>query len=153
MVAFLIYLLKSSFCLTLLYGFYKLFFASTTRFSLNRWVLVGGMLTCLLLPFVSLELEHELSGVHEYQADEGVLDQGIDVKIYQLLLVRKAVGSRLYSMACGFTHSSLKKRISMMSKKKKHQVGPAACLVGRTSGCRGSVCLCEAGSERNGSRL
>ena len=118
MVAFLIYLLKSSFCLTLLYGFYKLFFASTTRFSLNRWVLVGGMLTCLLLPFVSLELKHELSGVHEYQADEGVLDQGIDAKIYQLLLVRKAVGSRLYSMACGFTHSSLKKRISMMSKKR-----------------------------------
>ena len=59
MVAFLIYLLKSSFCLTLLYGFYKLLCASTTRFSLNRWVLVGGMLTCLLLPFVSLELEHE----------------------------------------------------------------------------------------------
>lgn len=59
MVAFLTYLLKSSFCLTLLYGFYKLLCASTTRFSLNRWVLVGGMLTCLLLPFVSLELEHE----------------------------------------------------------------------------------------------
>ena len=268
MVAFLIYLLKSSFCLTLLYGFYKLLCASTTRFSLNRWVLVGGMLTCLLLPFVSLELEHEplvqspfilmeewkqpvdvvsvsasgmveitqkeanywgwlvllmvvylsgcafillqwvvgyirlfrwinwqeykecnglrwvlydipvrpfswgtyivmnsqeyeeyspvrlheemhcryghcydnlliqfilifhwwnplvwklryeLNGVHEYQADEGVLNQGIDVKTYQLLLVRKAVGSRLYSMACGFTHSSLKKRISMMSKKR-----------------------------------
>lgn len=268
MVAFLIYLLKSSFCLTLLYGFYKLFCASTTRFSLNRWVLVGGMLTCLLLPFVSLELEHEplvqspfilmeewkqpvdvvsasasgmveitqkeanywgwlvllmvvylsgcafillqwvvgyirlfrwinwqeykecnglrwvlydipvrpfswgtyivmnsqeyeeyspvrlheemhcryghcydnlliqfilifhwwnplvwklryeLNGVHEYQADEGVLNQGIDVKTYQLLLVRKAVGSRLYSMACGFTHSSLKKRISMMSKRR-----------------------------------
>lgn len=268
MVAFLIYLLKSSFCLTLLYGFYKLLCASTTRFSLNRWVLVGGMLTCLLLPFVSLELEHEplvqspfilmeewkqpvdvvsasasgmveitqkeanywgwlvlsmvvylsgcafillqwvvgyirlfrwisrqeykecngfrwvlydipvrpfswgtyivmssqeyeeyspvrlheemhcryghcydnlliqfilifhwwnplvwklryeLNGVHEYQADEGVLNQGIDVKTYQLLLVRKAVGSRLYSMACGFTHSSLKKRISMMSKRR-----------------------------------
>lgn len=268
MVAFLIYLLKSSFCLTLLYGFYKLLCASTTRFSLNRWVLVGGMLTCLLLPFVSLELEHEpivqspfilmeewkqpvdvvsasasgmvgitqkeadywgwlvllmvvylsgcafillqwvvgyirlfrwinwqeykecnglrwvlydipvrpfswgtyivmnsqeyeeyspvrlheemhcryghcydnlliqfilifhwwnplvwklryeLNGVHEYQADEGVLNQGIDVKTYQLLLVRKAVGSRLYSMACGFTHSSLKKRISMMSKER-----------------------------------
>ena len=64
------------------------------------------------------KLKHELSGVHEYQADEGVLDQGIDAKIYQLLLVRKAVGSRLYSMACGFTHSSLKKRISMMSKKR-----------------------------------
>ena len=64
------------------------------------------------------KLKHELSGVHEYQADEGVLNQGIDVKAYQLLLVRKAVGSRLYSMACGFTHSSLKKRISMMSKRR-----------------------------------
>ena len=269
MIAFLIYILKSSFCLALLYGFYRLLFASTTRFSLNRWILTGGMLTCLLLPFISLELEHEslvqspfmlmeewqeeweqpvggisaagttevsqeetghcgwpvflvvaylsgcafvllqwmvgyirlfrwinrqeykewngwrwvlydipvrpfswrryivmnrreyeedspvclheemhcryghcydnllmqlvlvfhwwnplvwklkheLSGVHEYQADEGVLNQGIDVKAYQLLLVRKAVGSRLYSMACGFTHSSLKKRISMMSKR------------------------------------
>lgn len=270
MIAFFIYMLKSSFCLALLYGFYKLFFASTTRFSLNRWILVGGMLTCLLLPFVSLELEreplvhspfilmeewqeeweqsvsgtlatgmtersqkengyegwsmlfagiylsgcifvflqwiagyirlfrwinrheykvwnglrwvlydipvrsfswgryivinrreyeehspvclheeihcryghcydnllmqlvlvfhwwnplvwklkHELNGVHEYQADEGVLNQSIDAKTYQLLLVRKAVGSRLYSMACGFTHSSLKKRISMMSKRR-----------------------------------
>lgn len=270
MIAFLIYILKSSFCLALLYGFYRLLFASTTRFSLNRWILTGGMLTCLLLPFISLELEHEslvqspfmlmeewqeeweqpvggisaagttevsqeetghcgwpvflvvaylsgcafvllqwmvgyirlfrwinrqeykewngwrwvlydipvrpfswrryivmnrreyeedspvclheemhcryghcydnllmqlvlvfhwwnplvwklkheLSGVHEYQADEGVLNQGIDAKTYQLLLVRKAVDSRLYSMACGFTHSSLKKRISMMSKKR-----------------------------------
>ena len=270
MIAFLIYMLKSSFCLALLYGFYRLLFASTTRFSLNRWILTGGMLTCLLLPFISLELEHEslvqspfmlmeewqeeweqpvggisaagttevsqeetghcgwpvflvvaylsgcafvllqwmvgyirlfrwinrqeykewngwrwvlydipvrpfswgryivinrreyeehspvclheemhcryghcydnlliqfvlifhwwnplvwklkheLNGVHEYQADEGVLNQGIDAKTYQLLLVRKAVGSRLYSMACGFTHSSLKKRISMMSKKR-----------------------------------
>ena len=255
MIAFLIYILKSSFCLALLYGFYKLLFASTTRFSLNRWILMGGMLTCLILPFVSLELEreplvqspfrlmeewqeeweqpvgeisatsisgtfqeendhccrpllfvvvylsgcgfvllqwmvgyirlfrwinrqeykewdglrwvlydipvrpfswgtyivmnrrefeeyspvclheemhcryghcydnllmqfllifhwwnplvwklkHELCGIHEYQADEGVLN---------------AVGSRLYSMACGFTHSSLKKRISMMSKRR-----------------------------------
>ena len=266
MVTFLVYILKSSFCLVLLYGFYRLLLASTTRFSLNRWVLIGGMLTCLLLPFVSLELErepifqaplrlveeweqpvlgitevgvakisqekteyswfgtlvvlvylsgaavvlfrwvvgyislfhwisrheykefnglrwvlydlpvrpfswgryivmnrleyekhspvclheemhcryghcydnllmqmvlifhwwnplvwklkHELSDVHEYQADEGVLNQGIDAKTYQLLLVRKAVGSRLYSMVCGFTHSSLKKRISMMSKKR-----------------------------------
>lgn len=63
------------------------------------------------------KLRYELNGVHEYQADEGVLNQDIDIKTYQLLLVRKAVGSRLYSMACGFTHSSLKKRISMMSKK------------------------------------
>ena len=59
MIAFLIYILKSSFCLALLYGFYRLLFASTTRFSLNRWILTGGMLTCLLLPFISLELEHE----------------------------------------------------------------------------------------------
>lgn len=51
MVAFLIYLLKSSFCLTLLYGFYKLLCASTTRFSLNRWVLVGGDADLFVIAF------------------------------------------------------------------------------------------------------
>lgn len=63
-------------------------------------------------------LRNELKTVHEYQADDGVLKSGIDATKYQLLLVEKAVGSRLYSMARGFSHNSLKKRISMMLKKK-----------------------------------
>lgn len=60
----------------------------------------------------------ELYDLHEYQADREVLNQGIDAKTYQLLLVEKAVGARLYSMANGFSHSSLKKRIAMMKKRR-----------------------------------
>ena len=63
-------------------------------------------------------LMRELREVHEYEADNGVINNGIDATEYQLLLVKKSVGTRLYSMACGFTHSSLKKRISMMSKRR-----------------------------------
>lgn len=63
-------------------------------------------------------LRRELCEVHEYQADNGVLTYGIDATQYQLLLVKKSVGTRLYSMANGFNHSKLKKRINMMLKKR-----------------------------------
>ena len=63
-------------------------------------------------------LMHELRAVHEYEADKGVLSEGIDATQYQLLLVKRAVGTRLYSMANGFGQSKLKKRISMMLKKR-----------------------------------
>ena len=44
-------------------------------------------------------LSRELRQVHEYEADEAVLNQGVDVKQYQLLLIRKSVGNQLFSMA------------------------------------------------------
>lgn len=65
-------------------------------------------------------LKQELQNIHEYEADECVINQGIDAKRYQLLLIKKAVGTRLYSMANSFNHSSLKKRITMMLKKKSN---------------------------------
>ena len=65
-------------------------------------------------------LKQELQNIHEFEADESVIAQGIDVKKYQLLLIKKAVGTRLYSMANSFNHSSLKKRITMMLKKKSN---------------------------------
>jgi TonB family protein len=60
----------------------------------------------------------ELQSIHEYGADRCVLDKGINAKQYQLLLIRKAVGTKLYSMASSFNHSNLKKRITMMLQKK-----------------------------------
>ena len=63
-------------------------------------------------------LKQELQNVHEYEADEAVIHQGIDATQYQLLLIKKAVGTRLYSMANSFNHSKLKKRITMMTKEK-----------------------------------
>ena len=58
----------------------------------------------------------ELRLVHEYEADEGVINQGIDATQYQLLLVRKAVGEQRFSLASGFQHAKLKNRIVMMLK-------------------------------------
>lgn len=62
----------------------------------------------------------ELKTVHEFEADESVLKAGIDAKKYQLLLIQKTVGTRLYSMVNSFDHSSFKKRITMMLKKKSN---------------------------------
>lgn len=65
-------------------------------------------------------LKQELQNIHEYEADEEVLRQGINAKEYQMLLIKKAVGARLYSIANSFNHSSLKKRITMMIRKKSN---------------------------------
>ena len=58
----------------------------------------------------------ELKLLHEYEADEGVIKNGIDASQYQLLLVKKAVGEHRFSLANGFRHSKLKNRIAMMIK-------------------------------------
>ena len=58
----------------------------------------------------------ELKLLHEYEADETVLEKGIDATQYQLLLVRKAVGEKRFTLANGFQHAKLKNRIDMMLK-------------------------------------
>ncbi len=63
-------------------------------------------------------LRRELQNIHEYEADEAVIQSGVDAAEYQLLLIRKAVGERLFSMANNLNHNSLKKRITMMLVKK-----------------------------------
>lgn len=66
-------------------------------------------------------LRRELQDIHEYEADEGVIKQGIDATKYQLLLVKKAVGSRVESIANSFNHSKLKNQITMMLKEKSNR--------------------------------
>ena len=65
-------------------------------------------------------LKQELQNIHEYEADESVIREGVNARQYQLLLIKKAVGTRLYSMANSFNHSKLKKRITMMLKEKSN---------------------------------
>ena len=65
-------------------------------------------------------LKQELQNIHEYEADEAVINEGINARDYQLLLIKKAVGTRLYSMTNSFNHSKLKKRITMMLKEKSN---------------------------------
>ena len=75
----------------------------------------GVVLVHWFNPLVWIALS-ELKLLHEYEADETVLDKGIDATQYQLLLVRKAVGEKRFSLANGFQHANLKNRIDMMLK-------------------------------------
>ncbi len=68
-------------------------------------------------PFVYL-LELYLRDVHEYEADDYVLRQGISCHAYSELVIRKAVGANSYTFANNFNHSLTKKRINMMHKTK-----------------------------------
>ena len=63
-------------------------------------------------------LRADLQELHEYEADDAVLRSGANIKDYQYLLIRKAVGKSGYSVANSFNHSILKNRITMMSKSK-----------------------------------
>jgi len=56
----------------------------------------------------------ELKLLHEYEADDAVLKQGIDGVQYQKLLIRKAIGETLFLQANGFNHAQLKLRIRQM---------------------------------------
>ena len=74
-------------------------------------------------------LRRELQSLHEYQADEAVLRRGIDAKTYQILLIKRAVGSRLHSVANCLNHSNLKNRITMMCKKTSSRWSAAKLLL------------------------
>lgn len=68
-------------------------------------------------------VKKELQLIHEYEADNEVLRQGIDASEYQLLLIQKAVGPKLYSMANSFNQHKLKNRITMMHQEKSNSWG------------------------------
>lgn len=53
MVTFLLYIVKSTCCLTLFYLGYKALLSNETFFRFNRMVLLAGMLVCMLLPLSS----------------------------------------------------------------------------------------------------
>lgn len=82
--------------------------------------LLISQLGCILLWYnpASWLMQAELKAVHEYEADERVLQSGCNAREYQLLLVKKAVGQRFPSLANSLNHSKLKKRITMMYSKK-----------------------------------
>jgi len=91
----------------------------------ERWHSVDILACNLLITFqwynpAAWLLKRELQSIHEYEADEAVINQGIDAEHYQLLLIRKAVGERSFSLANNMNHNSLKKRIAMMKKEKSN---------------------------------
>lgn len=60
MAAFVIYILKSTLCLSVFYLWYRLLFRGTTHFRFNRRILVLGLLVYSLLPLIHFTLEKEL---------------------------------------------------------------------------------------------
>ncbi len=74
-------------------------------------------------------MRQELQAIHEYEADEAVLDYGVNAKQYQLLIIKKAAGSRLQSITNSLHQSSIKKRITMMLKQKSNPWAKAKFLV------------------------
>ncbi len=67
-------------------------------------------------------LRDELRAIHEYEADQTVLSQGFNAIQYLHLLIRKAVGESGYSLTNGINHSTLKKRVNMITKKKSSKI-------------------------------
>lgn len=71
-------------------------------------------------PFVWM-MRSSVQLVHEYLADEGVLNTGIDRLQYQALLVNQVAEESLICLSSGFHQSQIKKRIIMMTKNKPDQ--------------------------------
>ncbi len=67
-------------------------------------------------PFVYM-LANDMKEIHEYEADRHVLKCHGNPRAYQLLLLRKAVGDTAFSIANGFSQSSVRKRIMMMARR------------------------------------
>ena len=82
----------------------------------HSWDVILCDLSCRLLwclPFVWM-LRQDLVDVHEYQADEAVLQGGVTLEDYEHLLVRKAVQTQMLPITNTLRRGALKKRFAMM---------------------------------------
>lgn len=71
-------------------------------------------------PFAWLHRK-EIRLVHEYLADEGALDSGIDRIAYQATLLNHVTEDKLLSFSSPFSSSIIKKRMTMMTKTKNNR--------------------------------
>ncbi len=74
-------------------------------------------------------MKKSLQLVHEYLADEGVLNTGTDKLRYQALLLNQVAEERLICLSSSFNHSLIKKRMIMMTKSKFNQGSKLRILV------------------------
>lgn len=84
---------------------------------LGHWVdLILMAVVCALTWYwpVAWMMRRELREIHEYEADRAVIESGVDMTDYQMLLINKSAASRFQPLASSLNHSSLKKRILMM---------------------------------------
>lgn len=82
----------------------------------HSWDVILSDLTCHMLwclPFVWM-LRQDLVDVHEFQADEAVLQGGVTLEDYEHLLVRKAVPTQFIPIMNTLRRGAMKKRFAMM---------------------------------------
>ncbi|MBR1521978.1 MAG: hypothetical protein IJ635_12200 [Bacteroidaceae bacterium] len=72
------------------------------------------------LPFAWM-LRRDLRDVHEYQADQAVMEAGFDVEAYQMLLIDKSTGERNEEIVNNFEQNPLKRRFMMMFRDKSNK--------------------------------
>lgn len=73
------------------------------------------LLICLLwFNPVAYMAKNVIKDIHEFEADEAVVTNGVAVYDYSMLLIRKTVGDCMFSIANNFNYSRVEKRISMM---------------------------------------
>jgi TonB family protein len=73
--------------------------------------------------------EKSIKEVHEYLADEAVLDTGSNSGRYQALLVNQAMGGPVFLLTNQFNQSLIKKRIMMMKKMKTSRAAQLKALL------------------------
>jgi beta-lactamase regulating signal transducer with metallopeptidase domain len=66
-------------------------------------------------------MKNSMQLVHEYLADEGALNTGIDKLSYQALLINQITEEKLICLSSSFNHSLIKKRLIMMTQSKTYQ--------------------------------
>ena len=97
----------------------------------HHWIDLFFIKLCAIFmwwnPIVWL-LGSELRTVHEFQADEDVLNSGHRVTDYQMLLVRKAASYNLSPLTSHFAQSRLKRRFIMMKQRRPGRLAPMRIL-------------------------
>jgi len=71
----------------------------------------------------------EMKSIHEYLADEGVLQNGISPSLYQQMILNESMGIQVNNLTNNFNVSLLKKRIVMMTKSKSKRWAKSKVLI------------------------
>ncbi len=80
--------------------------------------IIFAEIVCIVLwfnPFIWL-YHRSLRSIHEYLADQGVIQQGVRKKMYQELLLSQTFGVNINNLTNNFNHSLIKRRFIMMTK-------------------------------------
>ena len=88
----------------------------------HRWHSLDLLMADIMTAFqwfnpVMILLRKEFELIHEYEADQAVIESGANTKEYKLMLVSAVAASRGMAMTSWLKQSNLKKRIDMMDKK------------------------------------